>query len=58
MNIKGQSKENYYDGTVQSITYDTSDISDNMYTTDDFKFLGEDSEKQLPKRMQVIMTLP
>lgn len=45
VNIKGQSKENYYDGTVQSITYDTSDISDNMYTTDDFKFLGEDSEK-------------
>ena len=45
VNIKGQSKENYYDGTVQSITYKTSDISDNMYTTDDFKFLGEDSEK-------------
>ncbi len=45
VNIKGQSKENYYDGTVQSITYETSDISDNMYTTDDFKFLGEDSEK-------------
>lgn len=45
VNIKGQSKENYYDGTVQSITYDTPDISDNMYTTDDFKFLGEDSEK-------------
>ena len=45
VNIKGQSKENYYDGTVQSITYDTPDISDNIYTTDDFKFLGEDSEK-------------